>query len=384
MNLTKINQEQIVRENTSIREFHLPDLPDTLFILFKTEVNDLFFKKMYSIFGTQKEFSKFLGRYRQDVNKYHRQIDRDKGRYYPVYFSLKLFKKCIPLLDKSFINYLEQNISEIRARVGLSIYNPKLPIKESEEIYRITAHVIADGSAGKEKTPYYANTCKVLRDQFKQDLSILGKMKISETIPNTTEIVYFPKVVTDVLAHIFDVKFTYPNRIPKSIFNTKRKFKQVFLQALFDDEGTISTHLAVGIHNLNIMNEIKSLINSLGIETSKIMIHLIPNKTDKIYLQIPTSEYLLFQQEIGFAHPDKIQKLELAIRTRNRKQRTRNPDIIEHQILKILDEKPSPTIDLANGLLFTITGIKPHLHRMHKEGIIVRKGYKNKIIWDIT
>jgi len=380
----EVNQENRIAGSKLVREFHLWDLPGSLFILFNKETNDLFFKRIYKTFGTQQEFAKFLGVWRQDVNKYHKQIDKDKGKYYPVYFSLKLFKKCCPFLDKGFLLYLEQNTAEIRVRTGLSVYNPKLPIQESEEIYRVIAHVIADGSASKGKTPYYANTCKELREQFKKDLGIFGEMKIYERKPQAVEILYFPKVITDILAYLFDVQFTYPNRIPKLVFTADDKLKKVFLQALFDDEGSMTAQLVLTIHNVNIMEEIKSLISSLGIKTSKVMVHHYEYKRNKVYFQIPKSEYKRFQQEIGFSHPEKARKLKLAIRTQNRRQRTRNPDYIEQEILKLLDIKPSPTIELANELMFTINGIMPHLDRMLEEGLIVKKGYRNKVIWDIA
>src|SRR3989344_3073178 len=314
MNLIKIKDS----EKELVHEFHLWNLPDNLFILLNKKTNDDFFRIMYSMLGTQQKFAEFLGLWRQEVNKYHKQLLKDNGRYYPVYFPLRLFKRCIPILNKEFLCYLEQNIAEILVKVGLSIYNPKLPIKESEELYRIIAHIIADGSAGRGKTPYYSNTCKELREQFKQDLQIFGEMKIYERKPQVTELIYFPKVVTDLLAHLFDVQFTYPNRVPKLMFIAKKEFKKVFLQALFDDEGTISVQLALTIHNIKIMEEIKLLLNSLDIQTSKIFVHPYPNKTCKVYLYIPKNQYKKFQQEIGFSHPEKAEKLELVIRTKNR------------------------------------------------------------------
>lgn len=366
------------------REFHLWDLSANLFILFDKETNDRFFKRMYSIFKTQQKFAKFLGLWRQEINKYHKQTLKAKGKYWPVYFPLQLFKRCTEFLDDSFLSYLEQNVAEIRVKVGLSVYNPKLPIKESKELYRIIAHMIADGSASEGKTPYYANTCKELREQFKKDLPVFGRMNIYERKPNTTEVVYFPKVVTDMLAHLFDVRFTYPNRLPKLIFTAQKECKKMFLKALFDDEGTISAQLAITIHNFNIMGEIKQLINSFEIKTSKIFVHPCLKNTDKVYLFIPRGQYKLFHQEIGFSHPEKVRKLELAIKTQDRKQRTRDPNYLEQEILKILEIKPSKTIELANELMLTLNGAMPHLNRMLEEGLIVKKGHKNLIIWDIA
>ena len=357
----EINQESQAILVKEIREFHLLDFPDNLFVKLNKEFNDIFFRKMYGIFETQKEFSKFLATGRQEIYKYHNQVQRDRGKNYPIYIPLKLLKKCIKILDENFVKLIEQNMIEVRGKIGLGIQNPKFPIKESIELYRIIAHVIADGSASKRKTPYYANTCKELREQFKKDLQVFGSMKIYERKPNTVEIVCFPKVVTDILAHLFDVQFTYPNRLPKLIFTARKEFKKVFLQTLFDDEGSITAQLAIGIHDINIMEEIKLLINSLGIKTSKVLVHKYEHKRDKVYLYIPKSEYKSFQKEIGFSHPEKTKKLEFSIRTQNRQYRTRDPKNIEQEIIRILKNKPSQTMDLANSLSFTYQGIRPHL-----------------------
>ena len=84
------------------------------------------------------------------------------------------------------------------------------------------------------------------------------------------------------------------------------------------------------------------------------------------------------------SHPQKSRNLEFAIQTRNREQRTRDPNYIEDRILKILEFKPSKTMQFANELLFTINGIMPHLNRMLNEDLIIKRGFKNEIIWDIA
>ena len=68
----------------------------------------------------------------------------------------------------------------------------------------------------------------------------------------------------------------------------------------------------------------------------------------------------------------------------NRKQRTRPPLWVEEKIMEILETKPSTTLEIANNLLFTISGILHHLKRLKNEELIVKKGYKNKVIWDIA
>ncbi|MCH8003411.1 MAG: hypothetical protein IH934_02170 [Nanoarchaeota archaeon] len=201
--------------------------------------------------------------------------------------------------------------------------------------------------------------------------------------------VTFPKAVTDILSDFFDIQFTFPDRIPKQIFTASLECKTAFLQALFDDDGSMTVQLVVGIHNVNIMRETKLLLNSVDIKTSNVRVHHYTHKKyihkkDKVTLGIPTKEYLKFKNLIGFSHPQKSRNLEFAIQTRNREQRTRDPNYIEDRILKILEFKPSKTMQFANELLFTINGIMPHLNRMLNEDLIIKRGFKNEIIWDIA
>ena len=379
----KANNPQNINGNNP-KKFHVWDFPDTLFLLFSPEGNEYFFSKMYYAFGSQKSFAEYLGKWRQEVNKYHKQSQLNKGQRYPVYFPLNLFKKCVRFFDMERLHYLESNISEIRANVGLSIYSPKLPIIENSALYRIIAHILADGFAGKGKTPYYANMSSTLRNQFKKDLEIFGKMKIYERIPNTTPIVCFPKTVSDILAHLFDVQFTHPNRVPESIFSASSKCRSSFLRAIFDDEGSISVGLTVTIHNYVIMRQIKRLLTMFDIKSSKVMIHINIEQTDKIYLQVLRKSFESFRKHIGFNHPEKAAKLNFAIKTKGRKTRTRHPLYFEQRILEILETSPSHTIDIANELLLTYTGLMPHLERMLDEGLLVKRGYSNRVLWDLA
>jgi hypothetical protein len=53
---------------------------------------------------------------------------------------------------------------------------------------------------------------------FKKDLGVFGIMKIHEGNFKNTPMVYFPKVLTDILSFILNIRFTYPNHIPRDIF----------------------------------------------------------------------------------------------------------------------------------------------------------------------
>lgn len=377
-----------IKENSEV-SIHLRDLPDTIYFLIKSDVRKLYFDRIYSFYKSKRNAARNLGVHLATIRNYENGYCTKNGIKHHQYTSINFFKKTLPLLEQEFIEKLEQSIVAISTSNGLKIKNPKIPIRESPQLYNVIAHIVADGSAPKRCTPYYGNSCQTLRDNFRKNLKLFGKVEISETHCGSVPMVTFPKALADILSKSFDIQFTFPNRIPKQIFHAPLECKTAFLQALFDDDGTMTSQLTVGIHNLNIMQEIKLLLNSVGLETSHVMVHRYTrkeylHKKDKVTLSIPKSEYIKFKDLIGFSHPLKSKKLEFALQTRNRKQRTRDPNYIEDRILKILEFKPSKTMELANELLFTMNGITPHLNRMLKEDLIIKRGFKNELIWDIA
>ncbi len=365
------------------KTIHLWDFPNTVYFLLFTSVREEYFNKMCSFYSSKRKAAKALGVHITTMRNYERAFSVKLGVKHPQYTPVSFLKRTLHIFDQPFLSKLEQNVVAISVRNGLDVKSPKLPIYESPSLYKIIAHVIADGSAPLRSTPYYANSCKELRENFKMHLKVFGDAEVSESKVGAVTGVNFPKAITDILLPAFDVQFTYPDRLPKTIFAASFECQRAFLQALFDDEGTISTNLAVGIHNLNIMNEIKQLINLLGIKTGPVMIHPYQHKMDKVTLNIPKFEYVKFKERIGFSHPEKAKKLDLAIQTRNREQRTRDPNFIEQEILKLLQPGPLRTLDLANTLQFTITGITPHLNRMLMNGRIIKQGYRNRSIWTL-
>ena len=348
--------------------------------MIEPNIRRIYFNKIYPYYGGKKKAAKTLGIHFSTIKNYERAFSIKYKVKHPQY---------TPIFNQKFMEKLEKNVIVISTRNGFDVKNPKLPIRESPQLYNIIGHMIADGSAPKRSTPYYGNSCKRLREIFKKNLEVIGIVDISEYKVGGTIGLNFSKAITDTLSYYFNIQFTFPNRIPKQIFNSSLDCKTAFLRALFDDDGTMTAHLVVGIHNLDIMKEINLLINSIGIDANPLLVHRYTDKKyihkkDKITLTIPPREYKKFRDLIGFSHPEKSRKLEIAIKTKNRKQRTRDPNYIQKRILEILQNKPSKTMKLANELLFTWNGIIPHLDILLKKGLIEKKGFKNETIWHIN
>ena len=368
-----------------MKTWHIWDFPDNIYIYLNDNFRDDFFNNMFKKIGGKRPYARFLGLGQMTVKSYHRGHFYKNGIKYLQSIPISLFKKSLNLIDGELKQRLENNIYFIKAHgKSIPVLNPNLPISESSAFYRIVAHMIGDGSAPKSHPPYYANTCKELREQFKEDLKIFGDVKVYETKTTTTPIVCFPKVITDILAHILDVRFTYPDRIPKYISYASNDSKVSFLRALFDDEGTISTNLAISMNNHNLVEQIRELVNSIGVSVNKLSIKKDKLNDDNYYFSIKSKSFGVFRDKIGFSHPKKSKNLEAAVNIKHRKQRTRPVKIINQNIIKILSEKQRATIDLANELQFTLSYTLFHLKRLEKERLVKRSGFKNKLIWSLT
>ena len=299
------------------------------------------------------------------------------GKKYIQYIPIRVFKKSHQYISKELKNRLENNIIAIRCRAGKPLTNPKLPIKESPELYRIAGHMLGDGSAAKNKTPYYSNKCKELREKFKIDIKIFGSVETYDR-KLTVPIVCFQKTIIDILSYILTTSFIKRNHIPKRLFSAKNNLKCAFLQALFDDEGSTVNNLGIGMKSLSIIKEIKKLVESLNLKTGKISTGDICH-----YFRISQKDISRFKDKIGFHHPLKFKRLNTKIRIqeRNKKQRTRPLEWTRNKIISLLEDKPRTTIELSNILLLSITGVCFHLNFMKEVRRIKDKYYKNKRKW---
>jgi len=301
---------------------------------------------------------------RISIQKYHYARSWDHHKKHVSFMPLKILHKSLHFMDKKLKSKIENNILELRCRVG----NPmklNLPIKESQELYRIVAHILGDGSATKRKVPYYSNTCKELREQFKEDLKNLGDIRNYDR-KLTVPIVCFQKPLTDILSHVLSISFINKERVPRRIFEAQDEFKIAFLQALFDDEGTMSTNLVICMKSKNILEEIKNLLLKLNIEAGKVS--LKPKSTGSFggityILSIKSKFIKKFKETINFSHPEKIRKLDIRLKIieRNLEQRTRPLEWTRKEILNSLKIKPMLTLDFCENLLLGVSGIYHHL-----------------------
>lgn len=364
--------------------WHIWDFPKNIFVLIREEVRNDFFKEMYRKFGNQRKYAIFLKKDRTSIQGYHYARGWNKKQNYVKFIPLEIIQKSLPFISENMKEQIENGILEIRTRGGKSIKNPILPIVESEALFRIIAHLIGDGN--DSHTPYYANTCKVLRSQFEEDLKIFGNVENYESNSELTPCINFPKTITNILRYVLDIRFTHPNKLPEIIFTAPINYKKTFIQAIFDDEGTISANLAIGMSNKRIITEIKQLLNGFKIKTGVITAISYSTKKGmkkKYSFNIFKKSYLDFYNKINFSHPEKVNRLFARIKAQQRSKRTRPKEFFEQEILNFLKIGDHSTMQIADKLELGMTGINPHLNRLYQEGKIDKKGYKNKKIWII-
>jgi hypothetical protein len=362
--------------------WYIWDFPDTVYIYLRDDFREKLFESLFERSGGKRPYAKFLELNQMTVKRYHRGYFYKKGIKYRQSIPVRVIKKSLPIMDDGLKEKLEENIVLLKAKgKSIPIVNPRLPFEESTSLYRIVAHLIGDGSAPKNHVPYYANTCKELRDQFKEDLKIFGEVRVYDASTNTTPIVCFPKVIADILSHVLDVRFSFPDRIPRNILCASEECKREFLKALFDDEGCCSTGVFIRMKSQDLIKQISNLLEHIEIKVNKI---LVDEKNSITTLSINSKSIEDFRDKVGFAHPNKSHNLNSKINARKRSQRTRSKDIIEGELIGSLNDGGKTTLEIANNIQLTLGHTLKHLKKLENKGKIRRSGYKNKALWSAS
>lgn len=95
---------------------------------------------------------------------------------------------------------IEKNIFAYKSKgKSLWVKNPKLPIEESPELFRIIAHMMGDGLANINNVNYFKNNDNGVLKEFASDMRhVFGDIQIN----HTKNIIIFPITVR----HIFSTK----------------------------------------------------------------------------------------------------------------------------------------------------------------------------------
>lgn len=286
-----------------MQEWHIWDFPDSIYVKLDDGYRLKLFKRLHEFYGSHRKMAKALGRDLSIVTTLRRGVDYGG---YEAYIPMSILKKIIATFPEQK-HEIEKAVIAYRCRAGWPVHRPILPIRESPQLYNILVHMLCDGSAGKGKTPYYANTCKELREELKMNLKIFGDVETKEYIMHhDVWAVMFPKAVTDVLKHIFKVRMVYSNRLPEVLLESSNDCKRAAVRAFFDDEGCVSGKMVcLTFSSKYALQQIKEILEQLDVMTG-----VIYNVAGNCYgIQILVAGKEMFLQRVGFTHPNKLSRL---------------------------------------------------------------------------
>ncbi len=361
-------------------EWHIWDFPDGIRVYFNEDFRIELFRLLKGNESRNKLAKKFGVNTTTIKSYFQTGVDSDGLRTYaPINIIKKLPEILSVSINSKFMKELEENIVAYRARAGWAVTNPILPIRETPELYSIVAHMICDGTAGKGKTPCYYNTCKELREKFKKCLRVFGNVETNEyEVQNNVYAVMFPKAITDILSHVFQVPFVRTPNLPKSFFTAPKECQYAAIRAMFDDEGCISNNqLTFTQKEIGVMNNTKVLLEDIGIQTGKI------TKGDRgcKSITVLSESRELFESLIGFLHPTKSKRLKETVR--NGIYRKNQKHLIEKVGNLFSKETNLTRSEICKKLDANINSVTEIIYKLRKEGKLNSKfaGKNKEYLW---
>ncbi len=275
-----------------------------IFLLLNKEYKDILFKKSLLKSGSQSKLAILI----------KENLDYPDIKQSTVSF---LVKKATLRLDLihflcNFIDteFDEKQILGIKGmQTSRMIYSPKLDISLSTELAQILANLYCDGCIDKINcyTATYVNTYKELVSRFKNNfIKVFGKIELYEGKTHVY-IINLPAFIGKLLYHKFQIN---EDKIPIQVINSSKEIKSAYLQAVFDDEGSIHKghgQIRIKMKPKSYIEDVQKLIQEFGIETSQVIKEHDKRNGRNYYYFLISGMYNIrkFHDEIGFFHPKK-------------------------------------------------------------------------------
>jgi intein/homing endonuclease len=280
------------------------------------------------------------------------------------------------------------DVEQIRGIKGVQtskmIYNPKLDIKLSIELAQILANLYCDGSIEKNNchVSTYMNGYNELVDRFKSNfVKCFGEVDFYERETNVNN-VRIPCFIGEILYNKFRLD---ENKVPIQIKNSSKNIKATYLQAVFDDEGSIHKtycQIRIKMKPKSYIEDIQKLIREWGIDTSSVIEELDKRHNRKYYFFLISGFYNLkkFSEEIGFFHPKKKMRLLEHlnnVKTLNYGYKAKN------LVLSVLRKYgPSTVKEIAKKLDRNKRVINTHLNNLKKQNLVSYTKLKRKFVYE--
>jgi len=373
---------------TGKEEVNLWDLTEMkIYVKLKKEIICEFFDYAISLTGSESKLASALKMKKVYNIWYYKNISR--------FIPLRLITKIMNILPKEkkdeFKKRIEENLEELRYGYGLakSIRNPKLPIKFSPILARIIGHVIGDGGIRMTKGDYpvyYTNKCDTLVNQFKEDIwGVFGDVDVYDyhNKNDGTRMVRFPSTVGIILINFFGSQVSSLKHVPEIILNSDKKSKAMFLRALFDDEGCVSSdRIHFGISNRDIIKKVGELLKEFGIRTGIITERKTTEKWKASYQFgiFGRVDICIFEQEIGFNHHEKKEKLRYLVESYNNKQIQYKKGEIRNLIIEKLKNNSMSIYELSKNLSRKPSHrLREQLYKLGRDKLIKSRTEKGRL-----
>jgi len=309
-----------------------------------------------------------------------------RGKNNPTFLTFKKIAEKLDLRPEEFILKIVIKDNPHGTFIPIEVF----PIKESEVLASLIGHTFGDGHIGKSSFTF-TNKSQELIESVMQKVRQLSakKITINERF-HKAKTIGFPRLVRDILVAAgapVGNKIVQSFEIPRWIKNGSLGIKRSFLQALFDDESTVSPKsreivlnmkkIEKLINNLHyFFDELKNLLKDIGVEGITITTcHRYEGKNgitlEKRLRICGTSNFVAFQNKIGFLSNKKAEKLKTLIEGTQRFQ-LRSGEAKE-KIMHILQKDGKfTTKEIAKKIRISSWSAWDYLQELEKKNLVER------------
>lgn len=352
------------------REFHIWDFPEgKIRVLFKNHKE--FIDNTIKFFGSQKALGDFLGI--PSIYIYY-------WKKHPLYIPLKQVKKIVKKCKLNWEDIEKKIISYKGINTSSPIFNPKLPIKETPEIFTLITHIICDGSVNKNGIPCYVNSSKELINNFDKILKdsfgeMNTRLSFGHGINKNCYDYRFPKITIELLKHLYNIEFYRIGVLPKEIFDLPKEFSISVIRAFGDDEGNVDLNRRVGFYSKS-KELLDVLINLLREKLSFKNIGEIKEKGKNYYhFYIKSKDFEKYGKIIGFNHPEKAKLLNELVEFKNNSRAVGQHGKVKEtkeKLLKLLDDNVLSTYQIMMELKINKSNINMQIRKLLSENLVIQ------------
>ncbi len=359
--------------------WHIWDFPeDNVRVKFKN--NKKFLEESIKYFCSIKNMANFLSVKSSTIHGW---------RQYNLFIPLKYIKKIVKFRRLDRYNLEKEIVAYKGSNLSLVINNPRLPLKESPELFAIITHLIGDGCVNKNGIPVYTNSCKELIDNFNKLIrKVFGNIgyKIYKREKDNNYNYRTSKIIAEILEHFYrGINFdSLTAKFPSKTFKLSKKHYIGIIRAIVDDEGHIRDNgISIKMKNKYLIKQIALMLVKIFGENS---IYYVNTKDGMHEVDLRAKYLQLFQKKIKLVHPKKQQDLIYAVTKATYRNKKHRGNIWETKmkILKILKCSDSNIKELSKELFINKSNLCNHLSDMEIISFVKRLNFDNNSSYTIT